>query len=843
MNDPKDIFKKFGQSARHVLITSQRIAQNMKSGIGTEHFLLAMTVTASNLAYDILKENAINLDQVKLILSLHNIRTNLSTGLSREAKKCLASAAQKAQKLGHNSIESEHILWAIAQEKDCRAYQTISYIGINIKEIQDQLNDIFEEVSSIDNFIDKKLEQINQNQMFPRPGFEFVMPGVQRFGQKQKSSSKTPFLDQYGADLTRLAKQNKLDPLIGRQKEITRTIQILCRRTKNNPVLMGEPGVGKTSIVEGLAQKIVEGEIPVKLQNKRIINLDLSMIVAGTMYRGQFEDRIKKIIQEIIKSKNIILFIDEVHTVIGAGNAEGSIDAANILKPSLAKGQIHLIGATTTDEYKKHIEKDKALERRLQIVKVNEPTTEESIKILQGIKKNYENHHQVKISNEALKTAAILAKRYISDRFLPDKAIDLIDEAAAAKQIASDINVGKNKELIKIQKKINDIKQQKEEAAGKQNYQNAAKLRYDELKLTAEIQKLEIKDKKSNRLPIVNTRDIAQVVSLWTSIPLENLIQTEKKQFLCLEHKLRKYIIGQNQAIKLISNSIKRAKSRIANPSRPIGTFIFLGPTGVGKTELAKQLAKLLFASEEALVKLDMSEFMEKHNISRLIGAPPGYVGYEDAGKLTEQVRRNPYSVILFDEIEKAHPEIFNILLQILEDGYLTDAKGRRVNFRNTIIILTSNIGVQELNQEISIGFKKQEKSSHNVWEKYDKIKKTVLDQLKKEFKPELLNRIDDIIVFEPLSKKDIAEIVDLKLKELTQRLKQEGITINVGDKVKKYITKISYNPKYGAREIRRKIAHLIEDPLSDKLLATKIKPKDKIKLMLKKNTIIFKHL
>lgn len=843
MSDPQEIFKKFGPSTRHILIAGQKIAQNMHSGIGSEHILLAMTITSGNLAYEILKENAINLDQVKMILNLNNIRTNITKGLSKEVKNLLISAGKKANILKFPTVESEHLLWAILQDKECRANQIISRIGVDSEELKEQLEEIFSEIPHLE-MPDQPNPWENNNIMGSNPpgfqGFNIFGPAISPMNEnKSDNKSSTPHLDQYGQDLTKMAQENSLDPVIGRSKEIARTIQILCRRNKNNPVLVGEPGVGKTAIVEGLAQKIIARDVPAILKNKRIINLDLSLLIAGTIYRGQFEDRIKKIIAEIIKNKNVIVFIDEIHTIIGAGSAEGSMDVANILKPALAKGQIRLIGATTTEEYRKHIEKDSALERRLQVVKVSEPNLAETIEILKGIKNRYQDHHKVKITDEAIISAANLSKRYISDRYLPDKAIDLIDEAAAAKSISSKVSDQGN-EQQQLKHELAKTVTLKEKAVESQDYQKAAQLKALEINLVNKLQffKNQI---ATDFQQSIDQNDIAEVVSMWTGIPLDSLIKKEQSKLLDLEKILKQKIIGQNEAISEIAKAIRRTKSGIANPSRPIATFIFLGPTGVGKSELAKVLAKEVFNNENALVKLDMSEFMEKHNLARLIGAPPGYVGYEDSGKLTETIRKQPYSVVLLDEIEKAHPEIYNILLQIMEDGYLTDAKGRKVNFRNCIIILTSNIGASDLSKQASIGFKAISSSQKKqAFDRYEEMKKTVLYNLKQQFKPELLNRLDKTIVFKPLDKQAIKKIVDRQIGELNERLKEKGINLEIEGKLRNYIAQHGFEPEFGARPIRRMISDMIENPLSDLILSGKISQNCRILGKLNKNKVKF---
>ncbi|EKD56581.1 MAG: hypothetical protein ACD_58C00143G0002 [uncultured bacterium] len=844
MSDPKDIFKKFGPSARHILVAGQKIAQNMRSGIGSEHILMAMTTAAGTLAYDILKENAINIDQIKLVLSLNNIQTNINQGLSQELKKLLIIAAKKATELNSPIIESEHLLWAILSDNNNKANQAINRIGIDVSDLKQQVEEVFDDLLYEDPLstpgqIPKNFGLFNMDPYSMPPGFNLINPDLMNQTKTNGKKSKTPFLDQFGIDLTKLAKDDKLDPVIGRNTEISRAIQILARRNKNNPVLVGEPGIGKTAIVEGLAQRINSNLVPEILKGKKIINLDLSSVVAGTMYRGQFEDRIKKILNEIILSKNIILFIDELHTIIGAGSAEGSMDAANILKPSLAKGQIRLIGATTSEEYRKHIEKDAALERRLQVIKVQEPSVEETIAILKGVKSKYQDHHQVTITDNAIVSASKLAKRYIADRYLPDKAIDLIDEAAAAKQILREANPELDK-ISELKNSLNKIILDKESAAENQNYELAAQLKIDELKIIDQINKFKKTFNYQSDIE-VNEIDIAQIVSMWTSIPLDNLIQTEQKKLINLESILNKKIIGQEEAVQTISSAIRRTKSGIGDPNRPIGAFIFLGPTGVGKTELAKVLASEVFNNENALIKIDMSEFSEKHNVARLVGSPPGYVGYDDAGKLTESVRKQPYSVILLDEIEKAHPEVFNILLQIIEDGYLTDAKGKKVNFRNTIIILTSNIGLQELTRQAAIGFKSHESNQLKIANnKYEEMKKTVLEQLKKQFRPELLNRLDKIIVFKPLYEPSIKKIIDLQLKQLTNRIKNQGITLDINDNSKKFLAQHGYDPEFGARPVRRIISEMVENPLSDMILSGQLNKNDKVFAKLVGNKIIF---
>ncbi|MEX1123938.1 MAG: ATP-dependent Clp protease ATP-binding subunit, partial [Patescibacteria group bacterium] len=630
---------------------------------------------------------------------------------------------------------------------------------------------------------------------------------------------------------TKLAKDHKLDPVIGRQKEITRMTQILIRRVKNNPVLTGEAGVGKTAIVEGLAQKIAAGDVPTQLADKRVLSLDLALLISGTTYRGQFEERTKRLVDEIIKSGNVILFVDELHTIVGAGAAEGSIDLSNILKPALAKGQLRLIGATTNDEYRKYIEKDPALERRLQRVNVDEPSVEETVAILAGLKTAYEKHHNVIIEQEAIAAAADLSKRYISDRFLPDKAIDLIDEAAAATQL--------EEKQLKTHNRLTDLEKRRKRAKGEHlkhaenlEYEKAAEWRVLEFKLIDEIEKLKAKLPKRSKTRAITREDIAKIVSMWTGVPVQALAKTDKIRLTNLEKNLSEFIVGQQQAIKTIASAIRRSSTGVGDPNRPLGSFIFLGPTGVGKTELAKVLAREVYGREEALIKVDMSEFMEKHNVSRLVGAPPGYIGYEDAGKLTESIRRQPYSVVLLDEIEKAHPDVFNMLLQVMEDGYLTDAKGRKVNFKNTILIMTSNIGMSELNRQAAIGFKTiGDKSTE---QRYEEIKSKIQDELKQHFRPEFMNRLDKTIIFRPLGKPEVKEIVRRQIQLLSDRLLPEGIEIQVAPEAVSFLAEKGFDPEFGARPVRRVITEYIEDPLSELLLTGRLSKSAPIRVLRK---------
>lgn len=838
--EESQVFKKFSPNTQKILISAQKIAQNINTTIGSEHILLALAITPGTLAHAILQEHMISLDQIRLVISLGAHRSKFpKTGLSGEAKAIIQKAALLAKQFQHYQIDPEHLLLAISSSEDSVGYQIISRIGAEPETISQQINGLFEDIKEIESkpFLAK-------NFPFDFPPFNFLEtasreapPEAPATQQPSEPPHKT-ILDYFTINLSEQARQGKIDPLIGREKELQRVIQILSRRTKNNPVLVGEPGVGKTAIVEGLATRINDSQVPLGLQGKQVITLDLTLLVAGTMYRGQFEDRIKKVLEELERLGNIILFVDELHTVVGAGSAEGSLDAANILKPALAKGKIHLIGATTLDAYRKVIEKDAALERRFQKVLVEEPSSQEAVAILKGLRPHYENFHKVKISDEAIVAAVNLSKRYIADRYLPDKAIDLIDEAAAAWKLKDTDKNGI--EIQNLQKQLKFVHEQKELEVGKQNYQKAAELKELESRLLEEIERINKIDSKKPAAQI-RAEDIARVISLWSNIPLENLTRTERGKYLNLAKNLKKHIIGQNEAIYSIAQAVRRSKTGITDPNRPIGSFVFLGPTGVGKTELARVLALELFGSREAIIKIDMSEFMERHNVSRLVGAPPGYVGYEEAGRLTEEVRQHPYSIVLFDEIEKAHPEVFNILLQILEDGQLTDAKGRAINFRNTIIILTSNIGVAELNRQAAIGFQATGSKKNRAENDYQKMKDELVSRLKTELRPELVNRLDKIIVFRALNREDLAKIIDLNLKNLAGRLKNQGYELSFSPQVKKLVAKFGYEPEYGARPVRRAVSDLIEDPLSEEILGGKIKKGDRVVLQVVKNKVVFK--
>jgi ATP-dependent Clp protease ATP-binding subunit ClpC len=728
-------------------------------------------------------------------------------GYTPRAKRVLELSLSEARRFNTSYIGTEHILLGILREGEGVAVRILMEQGIDFNRVREEIVKMLNEEPS----------------------------GGPAKATKVKNTN-TPTLNQFGRDLTELARDGKLDPVIGREKEIERVIQILSRRTKNNPVLIGEPGVGKTAIVEGLAQKIVEGEIPEILKDKRVVTLDMASMVAGTKYRGEFEDRLKTVLNEVIKAGNVILFIDEMHTLIGAGAAEGAIDASNILKPALARGEIQVVGATTLDEYRKYVERDPALERRFQPIIVDEPTVEETIEILKGLRDKYEAHHRVKITDEALEAAARLSHRYIADRFLPDKAIDLIDEAASRVRLKT---VTAPPEIKELEDKINDLIKEKEEAIRTQEYEKAAKIRDEEQKLREELEKLKAKWQQNSlsNEKSVGPEEIAQVVSLWTGIPVKKLAEEESERLLHLEEVLHERVIGQDEAVEAVARAIRRARVGLKDPKRPIGSFIFLGPTGVGKTELTKALAEALFGDENAMIRLDMSEYMERHTVSKLIGSPPGYVGFEEGGQLTEKVRRKPYSVILLDEIEKAHPDVFNILLQILEDGRLTDSKGRTVDFKNTVIIMTSNVGAELLKKQSTLGFMPQEKEDKAS---YDKIKETLMAELRKTFRPEFLNRVDEIIVFHQLSKEDIEKIADIMIKELNDRLKENDIKLEFTPEAKEEIIKQGYDPNYGARPLRRVIQRIVENQLSELMLQGEVKPGDELIVTAKDGKIEF---
>ncbi len=797
------IFEKFSESARSILVSSQQIAESMTMSIGSEHILLSLVLNRGTFANEILREYDINLDQIKLILSLHNI-TSASTdeNLTGDVQNILMSAIKLASDHGHITVDAEHLLLAIVSTSDCTAYEVIERIGVNPEHLKKQIQGLFDEIAEIDRLVKHEEKEDKKTTT------------------KTKPKSKTPALDYFTTDLTQKALQKQLDPLVGRNQEIERVIQILSRRAKNNPILVGEPGVGKTAIVEGLAQMIVNGRVPTHLLGKRLITLDLTLLIAGTMYRGQFEDRIKKIIDEIKLSNDIILFIDEIHTIIGAGSAEGSLDAANILKPALTKGWIRLIGATTHEEYRKQIKKDPAFERRLQPVTVEEPNIEDAIAIIQGLRPHYEKHHGVAITDTAIESAVRFSQRYITEQFLPDKAIDLIDEAAAATRLKNEPDTI----ATRLKKKLARLNREKDQAVLDEEYQLASQLKEQTDRISADLEKLAISEAQVSQ-PSITDHDIALLIGKRTGIPVTNLIAAEKIRYAQLAELLKEQVIGQDEAIEKIANAIKRARTGLADPARPIGSFMFLGPTGVGKTELARVLAREVFGSEKALVKIDMSDFMERHNTSRLVGAPAGYVGYDDGGKLTETVRKQPYSVILFDEIEKAHPDVFNMMLQVLEDGQLIDAKNQAINFRNTIIIMTSNLGMAELTRQAAIGFSAtNQNEEERARRAYERVKQSVSKIIKDHFRPEFLNRLDHTIVFQPLDKAALHKIIHRELSKLTKRVADLGYQLEITERAIHHLAQLGYDPDNGARPLRRAIAEHIEVPLADYLLTNEHK-------------------
>ncbi len=788
--------------------------------IGSEHMLMGL-LSVSSVASKLLEAKGASYNKVFDTVSEEIGVGEPIDGVMPEATPrfngIIESSSMIAGKSGQSFIGTEHLLAALLEQRDSMAIRLLKRDGINVSEL---LNETYSLMNGVSGSIP-----------------EMSSKGATNIGSssKDKGSFKdTPTLNQYGTDLTKLAREGSIDPVIGRENEMQRVIQILSRRTKNNPCLIGEPGVGKTAVVEGLAGKIVEGSVPESIAGKRVVTLDLSGMIAGAKYRGEFEERIKGVIDEVKKAKDVILFIDEIHTIVGAGSAEGAVDAANILKPALARGEIQVVGATTIDEYRKHIEKDAALERRFQSVNVGEPSKEEAILILQGLRSKYEAHHKIKITDEAIEASVNLSSRYISDRFLPDKAIDLIDEAASKKRISQ---ITAPPDLRALEESIKKLKADKEEAVRNQEFEKAAQLRNKEKEQTAELEekKNEWKNNSSgSNMPSITAEDIADIVTIWTKIPVKSLEKEESEKLLKLDSILKNRVIGQDEAVEVVTRAIRRGRTGLKDPKRPQGSFIFCGPTGVGKTELSKALADTLFGSENSIIRIDMSEYMEKHSVSKLIGSPPGYVGYDEAGQLTEKIRRNPYSVVLFDEIEKAHPDVFNILLQILEDGRLTDSHGRVVDFKNTVIIMTSNLGASSIAEPKSLGFTEIKSTD----DEHKTASKNVNDALKKAFRPEFLNRIDEIVVFRKLSDEDIKKIAVLMLDEIKKRIENMGIDISFGDDVVSHLAKEGFDPVYGARPLRRAMQRKIEDSLSIEMLEGNIKSGDKVTAYLDENEV-----
>jgi ATP-dependent Clp protease ATP-binding subunit ClpC len=787
--------ERFTQRARHVLALAHQEAERTHQGlIGTEHLLLGLLEEDGGVAGRVLRELGLEIERVReMIQRISSIGSTYESGkieLGPDTQQVLEFAIDEAHKMGHHYIGTEHLLLGLVRSEGA-AMEVLKKLGITPDQIRRQTRRVLQEST----------------------GTSAAVPETAK--PSGKSEAKTPLVDQLASDLTTLAEEGKLDPVIGRQTEIERVIQILARRTKNNPALIGEPGVGKTAIVEGLAQRIVDGDVPAPLLNKRVLKLDVGSLVAGTMYRGQFEERLKRVIDEL-KSTKSILFIDEFHMLVGAGSAGSAVDAANILKPALSRGELQCIGATTLDEYRKHIESDAALERRFQPIVVDEPTVEETIEILKGIRKMYEEHHHLVISDEALEAAAQLSARYVSDRFLPDKAIDLIDESASRVRMYKSGATVSAKEIYKQLKRVRSNRALAQEEGKPEDV-----LTWDaqEADLNEQLKQMKSSWERA-KSPVVTGEDIAEVVAMWTGVPVMQIAEAESKRLLKMEEELEKVIIGQKEAIQSIAKAVRRARAGLKDPKRPIGSFMFLGPTGVGKTELTKALAKFMFGSEEALIQLDMSEFMERHTASRLVGAPPGYIGYDDAGQLTEALRRRPYSIVVFDEVEKAHPEVHNMLLQIMEEGHLSDAKGRSVDFRNAIIVMTTNVGAEEIKRQTSLGFQLKRDEKTEERQTYEEMRKKLTESLKKVFRPEFINRLDSVIVFRSLNKVDIRQIVSLELNKVTLRLAEHEVNLTATEAALDLLAESGFDAEMGARPLRRVIQQKVEDPLSDALLA-----------------------
>ncbi|MCF7669142.1 MAG: ATP-dependent Clp protease ATP-binding subunit [Verrucomicrobia bacterium] len=811
----------FTPRAQQVLALARKEADRLNHNfLGTEHLLLGLIKLGQGVAVNVLQGLGLDLETVRL-----EVEKKVGTGPDQKVignipytprvKKVLALAAKEARALNHNYVGTEHILLGLLREGDGVAARVLKDLDIDIEQTRHEV-----------------LKELDPNFAMNEEHPDVEPAGK---GQERRGPAKTPALKAFGRDLTEIARHGDMDPVIGRRNEIERVIQILCRRTKNNPVLLGEAGVGKTAIVEGLAQEISRGNVPELLRDKRLITLDLALMVAGTKYRGQFEERIKAVMDEIRRAKNIILFIDELHTIVGAGSAEGTMDASNIIKPALSRGEMQCIGATTMNEYRKHIEKDAALERRFQTVQVDAPAVEEAVQILRGLKSKYEDHHKAEITDDALQSAVELSDRYITGRFLPDKAIDVMDEAGSRARIKT---MTRPPEVKSLETDIEEIKQQKESAIKEQDFEKAATMRDNEKQTKEKLEALleSWRTEREEKRVVVNDDDIIQVVSKWTGIPLKRLERDEAQKLLDMEKDIEKVVIGQSEAVGAISKALRRSRADLKDPRRPIGTFMLLGPTGVGKTLLAKSLAEVMFGDAKSLVQLDMSEYMEKFTVSRLVGSPPGYVGFEDGGQLTEQVRRKPYSVILFDEVEKAHPDVWNILLQILEEGTLTDSMGRTVDFRNTIILLTSNVGAESIVKQTTIGFNKPSEESD-----YEQMKTKLLDHAKRTFKPEFLNRLEDVIVFRSLTKPDLIRILDLEMQKLGERLKSKHLKLQLDDKARDFLIQKGYDPTYGARPMRRAVERYVEDALAEELLRGRISDNETINVSLKNDRIVFK--
>ena len=811
------MFERFTDRARRVMGLANQEAQRFNhESIGTEHVLLGLIKEGSGVAANVLRNLGVDLKRVRMeiekkVPSGHEMVTMGRLPFTPRAKKVIELAFEEARALGHNYVGTEHLLLGLLRESEGVAAQVLVEQGLKLEDVREEVLRLL--------------------------GHDFGTEGApesEAEGGPKESRSKTPALDSFGRDLTELAAEDKLDPVIGRQNEIRRVMEVLSRRTKNNPVLLGEAGVGKTAIVEGLAQKIIDGNIPEVLRDRRIVVLDLALMVAGTKYRGQFEERIKAVMNEVRRAQNVILFIDELHTLVGAGGAEGAIDASNVLKPALSRGEIQCIGATTLDEYRKYVEKDGALERRFQTIMVDPPSKAETVDILHGLRDRYEAHHRVKITDQAIKAAIELSSRYISGRYLPDKAIDVIDEAGASVRLTA---MTKPPEINEIEGRIAQLNQEKDAAVAAQDFERAARLRDEAARAKQEADgKLSSWRESADEYDgEVDEEVVGQVVSRMTGIPLTRLESKETERLLSMEDELHKMVVSQDAAIAAISKAVRRSRSGLKDPNRPVGSFIFIGPTGVGKTLLARALAKFMFGEEDALLQIDMSEYMEKHNISRLIGAPPGYVGYEEGGQLTEKVRHRPYSVILMDEIEKAHPDVFNMLLQIMEEGRLTDSFGRKVSFRNTVLIMTSNIGADLIKSQSAMGFRKADASMN-----YDKMREILRSEIEKHFRPEFLNRLDEVIFFKSLTRDDLVEIVDIEIGHVRERIAERGITLELTPDAKGFIIDKGYDPDFGARPLRRAVENLIEDPLSEEILRGSFEGKGSIIVRLRDDHLYF---